>query len=148
LVGIFIWIVVDYTSTVIPDTAKWISFMPFIWIFYIGIPAIMALIIYRLPLSGKYLFLATLIELLIAEYFLFHNVQLFSFPLIFIRMPLAIVFYSFSTFMPKWIVGRTLRQHKLIVVLLSFIWILFTFLRLIQNRKDCFWFQGGENTIA
>jgi hypothetical protein len=133
MIGFLCWIVVDYTSTFLPDKAKWVSLMPHIWLFYIGIPAVMAFVIYRLHWYGKKLFLATLMELFVAEIILFQNAQLLSFPQILLLLPIAIDLYCFLTFVPKWIVEGTIGQKRDKAALLSLGWVLFSILHFLEN---------------
>ena len=46
LSGVSIWVLVDYTTAFMPDTARWIQHMPDIWLFYIGYPLAVSYLIY------------------------------------------------------------------------------------------------------
>lgn len=121
LVGAILWIVVDFftTSAVRDPSAYYRIYFPTILLFYIGYPLIFSLLIYGFHLRERSLFLATVFGMLFVEILFTHNAEFFSFPLLFLAIPIAIGIYSFLTFVPKWIVEGEIKKNRWKVLILT-----------------------------
>lgn len=126
IIGIIFWIIVDFTTTeAIRDPIKYYStFMPALLIFYIGYPLIFSLLIYKFKISNKWLFITTLFGIFIVEIIFTHNALMYTFPIMLITIPAAIMIYSFLTFAPKWIVDEKIKEHKWKLIIMIIIWVL------------------------
>ncbi len=124
LAGTIFWVVVDWTTAFNPDFERWLSYMPEIWLFYVGYPLIFAFLIYRRKWSDWRVFLAMLVGAFIVEVVLTGNRLLYTFPIMLIGIPVAISIYSLLTFAPKWIVENRIRQNKRKMILMIIVWIL------------------------
>lgn len=125
LSGTAFWFVVDFTTTeAIRNPSKYYSmFMPTLLIFYVGFPLIFSLLIYKFKVNNKLLLIATLVEIFVVEIVFAHNVLLYTFPFMLFAIPVAISIYSFITFVPKWIVDRTIQNNKWKLLIMTIVWI-------------------------
>jgi len=124
LTGTILWVVVDWTTAFNPDFERWISYMPEIWLFYVGYPLIFAFLIYRRKWSAWGIFLAMLAGAFIVEVVFTGNKMLYTFPIMLIGIPAAISIYGLLTFAPKWIVENRIRQNKRKLIPMIIVWIL------------------------
>jgi len=122
LTGILFWVVVDYTTAFNPDFRRWLSYMPDIWLYYIGYPILFSILIYQFGLRRRKLLGAVLFMTLFMEIVLFHNTLLTTFPILLIMIPIAFLIYGFITYMPYWIVEGTLKKNRVWVILFIFNW--------------------------
>ena len=98
VIGIIFWLIVEWTTVFNPDYQRWLSYMPEIWLIYVGYPLLFAFLIYRKKLSNTNIFIATLVGAFIVEVVFTGNELLYTFPIMLIGMPFAISIYSFITF--------------------------------------------------
>jgi hypothetical protein len=124
LIGTIFWVVVDWTTAFNPDFERWLSYMPEIWLFYIGYPLIFAFLIYRRKWADWRVFLVMLVGAFTVEVVLTGNRLLYTFPIMLIGIPVAISIYSLLTFAPEWIVGNRIRQNKRKMIIMIIVWIL------------------------
>lgn len=124
LTGMTFWVVVDWTTAFNPNFERWLSYMPEIWLFYVGYPLIFAFLIYRRKWCDWGVFLAMLVGAFIVEVVLIGNRLLYTFPIMLIGIPAAISIYSLLTFAPKWIVENRTRQNKRKLIPMIIVWIL------------------------
>ena len=133
LSGVFIWVLVDYTTAFNPDTARWIQHMPDIWLFYLGYPLIFAYLIYRRNWNNKQIFGSMLALAFIIEVILSNNGLLYTFPILLIMNPIAVAIYSLITFIPKWFTENEITKNRNAVVILVAIWIIVSILNYVTN---------------
>ncbi|MFX0071452.1 MAG: hypothetical protein ACFFAO_10220 [Candidatus Hermodarchaeota archaeon] len=131
--GIICWVIVDFTTVFNPNIQRWISYWPTIWLFYILFPLIFSILIYKVKINDKQLFLCTIIEIIISEIILFQNPMLFTFPIMLLAIPFSLCIYTLITFLPKWIVEKKLNENKRIVIFLIIIWILISLITFMTN---------------
>ncbi|MFB0504848.1 MAG: hypothetical protein ACETWE_13550 [Candidatus Bathyarchaeia archaeon] len=124
MTGTIFWVVVDWTTAFNPYFERWLSYMPEIWLFYVGYPLIFAFLIYRRKWSDCGVFLAMLVGAFIVEVVFTGNKLLYTFPIMLIGIPAAISIYSLLTFAPKWIVENRIRQNKRKLISMIIVWIL------------------------
>jgi hypothetical protein len=124
LIGTIFWVVVDWTTAFNPDFERWLSYMPEIWLFYVGYPLIFAFLICRRKWSDWGVLLAMLVGAFIVEVVFTGNRLLYTFPIMLIGIPVAISIYSLLTFAPKWIVENRIRQNKRKLIPMIIVWIL------------------------
>jgi hypothetical protein len=122
LLGAIFWVVVDFTTAFNPDINGWIGHMPLIWAFYLGSPLLFAYLIYKKKWGDKRLFLPLLIVLFIVEILFSFNTLLFTFPIMLVMIPLALSIYGFITYVPRWLVDKTLKKHILLTAIMFFVW--------------------------
>ncbi len=84
-----------------------------------GYPLAFAYLIFKAHWTGRRLFAATLVAILIIEGLMIGNPFVVSFPLLLIGIPLAICVYSPLTYFPLWIVNGEIGKHKRTVVAVS-----------------------------
>ena len=133
LSGVSIWVLVDYTTAFNPDTARWIQHMPDIWLFYIGYPLIFAYLIYVRSWNDRQLFSSMLVLAFIIEVILTKNSLLYTFPMLLIMNPVAVVIYSLVTFVPKWHTENEITRNRNSVVILVVVWIVVSILNYATN---------------
>ncbi|HEY59928.1 MAG TPA: hypothetical protein G4N92_04495 [Anaerolineae bacterium] len=122
------FVAVDYTTVFNPNYQDWVQYMPEIWLFYIGYPALLAYLINMRGFSGKKLFLTVFTLSLFLEAIIFKNVLLYSFPAVIVVVPIVICIYAFITYLPKYVAERNLAANWRKVLLLTFVWIVISFL--------------------
>ncbi len=123
LVGSAFWFGVDFSTAFAPNVSRWVSYMPTILVFYFGAPLALAYLIYRRRWSDRRLVAPMLAVLFIVEVVFSHNALLYTFPLFFVFIPVAVALYAFLTFVPRWIVDGRLADHRRTTALLAVIWI-------------------------
>jgi len=133
--GILCWMVVDYTTAFNPDFQRWLAHMPGIWLFYIGYPLLFSILIFRLRLRGAKLFLVTLFTALLMEILLFHNSLLFTFPIMLVMLPVAVLLYLLITWLPLWIAEGTVKAHRGRLLPLLLNWLLVAFLNYVNTAR-------------
>lgn len=114
LIGTFFWVIVDFATTqgIVNPYQYYSVHFPAILIFYLGYLLVFSFLIYKFSLKGRALFVATVIAMLFVEVLFTHNAVIYSFPLLFIGIPVAIVIYSFLTYVPMWIVDGTVKKNS------------------------------------
>lgn len=122
LLGAGLWFAVDFTTAFAPNVRRWVSFMPTIFLFYLGFPLVFAFLIYRRRWTDRQLIVPMLLVLVIVEILFSHNILLYTFPLMLVFIPAATAIYSLLTFMPRWIVDGQLSAHRKTVLLLVLVW--------------------------
>ena len=133
LSGIFIWVLVDYTTAFNPDIARWIQHMPDIWLFYIGYPLTFAYLIYVRNWNNRKLVSSMLVLAFIIEVVLSQNSLLYSFPIMLIMNPVAVAIYSLVTFITKWYTENELKRNRKSIVILVVVWIIISVLNYVTN---------------
>ena len=133
LLGILIWVIVDFTTAFNPDVQRWIDHMPLIWGFYIGYPLIFAHLIYRRQWSGRKLFIAMLTGAFTVEIIFSNNTPLYTFPLMLVMIPIAIAIYTVVTYLPKWIVEGSLHQNWKTVTIIGITYLTVAILNYATN---------------
>ena len=98
---------------------KWISTMPWVFLQYLFIILIFYFMLFRLKWSEKRVFIAMLIVMYVFELLLWQNYSALN---IFFSL-LLISIWGFLTFIPFWIVNKSLREHKWQVIY-CLLWIL------------------------
>jgi hypothetical protein len=114
LLGILFWIVVDFLTTeaIRNPIGYYTTYLPALLIFYVGYPLAFSLLIYKFRIGDIWLFIAMLIGIVIVEIVFMHNTLLYSFPMVLIGIPAAIIVYGILTFVPKWIIDKALGKNK------------------------------------
>ena len=135
IVGIFFWVVVDYTTAFNPDFGNWVNHMPSIWIFYIGYPLLFGFLIYKKKWNAEKTFYLMLIVASILEIILSNNSLLYTFPVMLVMIPVAVCIYAFLTFTPKWIVEKEIIANKKKVILLALVWVIVSILSFITRSN-------------
>ena len=133
LSGVSIWVLVDYTTAFMPDTARWIQHMPDIWLFYIGYPLAVSYLIYIRNWEGRQLFASMLVLAFIVEVVFSSNSLLYTFPIMLIMNPVAVAIYSFVTYIPKWIADKEMTENSKTVAILTVVWITVSLLNYATN---------------
>jgi len=128
LLGILIWVVVDYTTAFNPDIQRWIDHMPLIWGFYIGYPLIFAQLIYRKRWDDRRLLLAMMVGAFTVEIVLSNNTLLYTYPLMVVMIPIAVAIYTIVTFLPKWVIDGTLKQRWKTLLIIGIVYFTVAFL--------------------
>ena len=131
--GVSIWVLVDYTTAFMPDTARWVQHMPDIWLFYIGYPLVVSYLIYNRNWEGRKLFASMLVLAFIVEVVFSSNSLLYTFPIMLVMNPLAVAIYSLVTYIPKWITEKEMTKNRKTVAILSVVWITVSILNYATN---------------
>jgi hypothetical protein len=124
VISIIMWALVDFSTTpAIRNPALYYStYMPALLIFYMGFPALFALMIYKYGVAGWRLFAATLAGAFLVEVVFVHNMLLLTFPAMLFAIPFAVSIYSLITYAPKWIVDGTVMENKWKLALMLAVW--------------------------
>lgn len=133
LIGALLVTLVDYTTAFNPNYLRWISYLPDVLIFYVGYSLLFALLIYKLGLKSKRLFIAMLIAGFCFEILLFKNKLYFTYPMMLITIPATVFIYGFVTYAPKWIAEKSVSENKKKLILLTAAWIIISFLAFSSN---------------
>jgi len=133
LIGTSFWVVADWTTAFNPDSERWLSHMPEIWLFYIGYPLVFAFLIYERKWGNGRVFLATLVGAFLVEVIFTGNELLYTFPIMLIGIPIAVSTYGLLTFVPKWIVENKTRQNKRKLILMIIVWVLVSISTFAEN---------------
>jgi hypothetical protein len=135
IIGVFFWVVVDYTTAFNPDFQRWIDHMPEIWSFYIGYPLLFSFLIYKKKWDTRKVFYSMIIVAFIIEVILSNNALLYTFPIMLIMIPIAVAIYSFITFTPKWIVEKKIIENKKKLIILVIVWATVSILSFITRSN-------------
>jgi len=107
-----LWVIVEYVTVWHSKLAEWISLMPQVFIQYLVIILVFWFFIFRKKWNERKLFLLMLVVMYLLE-FLWRNPLLLN-PLTFIPASLFLTStWGFLTFIPLWLVQRTVGSHKL-----------------------------------
>lgn len=136
ILGASFWVAVDYTTAFNPDFQAWVSHMPLIWVFYLGSPLLFAYLIYQKKWDDRKLLLPLILVLFIVEILFSFNVLLFTFPIMLVMVPIAIGIYGFITYVPRWIVDKTLKKHSVFTVIMFAVWAIVAILSFTTRLKD------------
>ena len=114
LYSVLAWFIVDFTTTnAIANASEYYSaYMPTLLIFYMGLPLIFSLLIYKFNFKSKGIFIATIISIILVEIIFTGNQILLAFQIMFLTIPLALAYYSMLTFVPWWIVEGKIKENK------------------------------------
>jgi hypothetical protein len=132
-IAIAVMVVVDFTTTFFPDFSKWFSYMPAIFVFYLGLPLVFAFFAIRLRFGGWRLFGVAVIAGVVLELTLFHNMMLISFPIMLIALPALVALYSLIAFLPKWIAEGRLWENKGKAAVLAVAWLIIATITFLRN---------------
>ena len=133
LTGTLAWVLVDFTTAFNPDVQRWIEHMPLIWVFYIGYPLLFAFLIYKRRWSDGRITSVMLVSAFVIEVVLSDNALLYTFPIMLVMNPVAVVIYSLVTFVPKWLVEGEIRNRTKTTILLVAVWIVVSILNFVTN---------------
>lgn len=124
LFAVLAWVIVDFTTTAaIGDPLAYYSrYMPALLLFYLGYPLVFSVLIYRLRLGNRGLFLAMIVGIVVVEILFTHNMLLLTLPICLLAIPISLGHYGMVTFMPMWIAERTVRENRKWVAATSGVW--------------------------
>lgn len=110
VISLFFWIIAEFITVWHSQDQfnKWISTMPWVFLQYLFIILIFYFLLFRLKWSEKKVFVAMLIVMYIFELLLWQNYSALN---ILISL-LLISIWGFLTFIPFWIVNKSIREHK------------------------------------
>lgn len=107
-----LWMIVEYVTVWHSDLARWISLMPYVFLQYLVIILTFWVLIFRRQWRERSVLLFMLATMYLLE-FLWRNPLLMN-PITFIPGSLLLAsIWGFLTFLPLWLVRRTLRHRKL-----------------------------------
>ena len=135
-IAVIFWFIVDYTTAFNPDIQSWLSFMPTIFIFYFGYPLAFAYMLYKAKFDSKKIFVAMLVGIFIVEIVFTNNALLYTFPIMLIMIPIGLGIYGFITYVPKWIVENSLKDHKKMTILLTIVWLVVAILGFVTKSRE------------
>lgn len=121
ILSFILWIILEYVTVWHARLGEWISLMPYVFIQYLVIVLIFYYFIFRRKLGEKKVFVVLVVVMYVFEV-LWQNPLLFN---IFLFIPtslLLISIWGFLTFIPLWIVSKSLQKHKIQAVYFS-LWI-------------------------
>jgi len=105
--GFLAWVLAEYVTVWAErGMAEWVSYMPFIFVFYIVYPAIFSILIYRQNWGNMRLLAATIIIGFSMELLFFSNTAILQLPTAAYHIPALILIYGFLTFAPKFVVSK------------------------------------------
>jgi hypothetical protein len=135
LVSVLAWIFIEQTTAFYFDLGRWVSYMPDIWVFYLGFPLLLTILIYRLKFRGARLFAAVVLQLIVVEILFTGNAMLFTFPMLLLAIPIGLAIYSIITYVPLWIVENSIREHKRAMALFLVVWLFVFIVGTINHLK-------------
>lgn len=110
-----LWLIVEYGTVWHSRLNEWLSLMPYILIQQLVIILFFYYLIFRKKLAEKKVFIAMLIVMFIFE-FLWKNFLLYNPVWLVPGVFLLISIWGFLTFIPLWIVNKSIKKHKLQVI--------------------------------
>ncbi len=119
LLGVLLWVIVDWGTAGGFRPAYFTKFGPALLLFYIGYPALFTILIYVFRWGEKMLFAATLAAIFVVEVLFTGNPLLISFPQLLLGIPLAVMVYAPLTYFPLWIIHGQAGGHKWIMLFLA-----------------------------
>jgi hypothetical protein len=135
LLGVLFWVAVEWTTAFQPNISRWISYMPAIWIFYIGSPLTFAFLIYKLKVSDRMLFICSVVLIFIVEILFTGNAMLYTFPIMLIALPASLLIYGMITFAPKWIAEGKIKDNRKKLAIMIIAWVLISVSTYINNAR-------------
>jgi len=117
----FLWLVVEYVTVWHSKLNEWLSLMPYVLIQYLVIILFFYYLIFRKNLAEKRVFIIMLMVMYVFE-LLWKNFLLYNPVWIIPGSLLLISIWGFSTFIPLWIVNKSIKRHK-IQVIYCLLWI-------------------------
>ncbi|UCC91616.1 MAG: hypothetical protein JSV39_04910 [Candidatus Aenigmatarchaeota archaeon] len=121
ILSFILWLIAEYVTVWHARLGEWISLMPYVFIQYLVIILIFYYFIFRKKLSEKGVFIVMLVVMYFFE-ILWQNPLLLN---VFLFIPsslLLISIWGFVTFIPLWVVKKSLQKHKIQAVYYS-LWI-------------------------
>lgn len=108
--GFLAWVIAEYVTVWAKEgIALWVSYMPWIFVFYIAYPLLFSFFIYKMKLSNlKLLGLTFVVGFFFEIVFFGKAYMLLKLPDTIILTPLLILVYGFLTFAPKFAVSKLL----------------------------------------
>jgi hypothetical protein len=135
LLSVLFWVAVEWTTAFQPNLSRWISYMPAIWIFYIGSPLAFAFLIYKLRVSDRMLFICSVVLIFIVEILFTGNAMLYTFPIMLIALPASLLIYGMITFAPKWIAEGKIKDNRKKLAIMIIAWVLISVSTYINNAR-------------
>ena len=122
ILSFILWLIAEYVTVWHARFGEWVSLMPYVFIQYLVIVLIFYYFIFRKKWKEKGVFIVMLVVMYVLE-ISWQNPLLFN---VFLFIPgslLLISIWGFLTFIPLWIVSKSLQKHKIQAVCYS-LWIL------------------------
>jgi len=110
-----LWLIVEYVTVWQYKFNEWLSLMPHVLIQYLIIVLFFYYLLFRMRLAEKKVFLILVIVMYVFE-LLWKNFLLFDPVWIIPGSLLLLSIWSFLTFIPLWMVNKSLNQHKAQVI--------------------------------
>jgi hypothetical protein len=111
----FLWLVVEYVTVWHDRFNEWLSLMPYVLIQYLSIVLFFYYLIFKMRLAEKKVFFILVIVMYVFE-LLWKNFLLLDPVWIIPGSLLLISIWSFLTFIPLWMVNKSLNGHKAQVI--------------------------------
>ncbi len=111
----FLWLVVEYITVWHDRFNEWLSLMPYALIQYLFIVLFFYYLIFKMKLAEKKVFFILILVMYVFE-LLWKNFLLYDPVWIIPGSLLLISIWSFLTFIPLWMVNKSLNQHKAQVI--------------------------------
>jgi len=122
LLSFIFWIIVEYILVWATRLNEWISYMPFIFLYYLGIVLIFWLLFYRIKRDEKQIFIIMVILMYPIEIILFSNALLLN-PLWFIPHSIQLIsIWGFLTFFPYWLVEKKIKEQNKSKLIFYLLW--------------------------
>jgi len=111
----FLWLVVEYITVWHDKFNEWLSLMPYVLIQYLFIVLFFYYLFFKMKLAEKKVFFILIIVMYVFE-LLWKNFLLLDPVWIIPSSLLLISIWSFLTFIPLWMVNKSLKKHKAQVI--------------------------------
>jgi hypothetical protein len=114
LLSFAFWMIIEYITVwgIQNRVAEWISYMPFIFIYYLGIILLFGALLYKKNLPEKNIFIIMVVIMYPFEIILYSNSLLLS-PVWFLPHSLQLIsIWGFLVFTPAWVLDKNLKNHK------------------------------------
>ncbi|HSW01374.1 MAG TPA: hypothetical protein VLI39_14470 [Sedimentisphaerales bacterium] len=133
LLGVVLWIVVDWGTAGGFRIAYFQKYGPTLLLFYVGYPLVFSILAFRLRWSERRLFGATLVAILLIEVLFVGNPLLTTFPALLAGIQLAVAIYATLTYFPLWFVRGELGRHRRLIAVLILVELIIMTLTTIGN---------------
>jgi len=135
LLYILIYFIVDFTTGFNSDIRYWISVNgPILGLIVYTLSGLLFYyIIYKKELKERTIFLVALAYGLLLEILFFKNPLVTTFPALIGGIPLTADIYGLIVLLPKWIVNKELKKHKILAIVMIAIWLFLAILAFFNN---------------
>jgi hypothetical protein len=128
------YFIIDFITAFNWDAISWLSAYIKILFLPIILPGLFFYyVIYQRQWEDWKIFTAMMVYALFIEAVVLKNPLIFTFPSMLWGIPLAADFYGLIVFLPKWIVDKQVKKHKILIAVMTAIFVLIAILSYLNK---------------